>query len=78
MQTWNATHTAYEPRAHGRLRASASDPIAMRYWDEHDLPFTYSLVRHFPFGERYFCSVMAQTYPNRRFLFAGTASGDSR
>ncbi|HEV7958181.1 MAG TPA: alkaline phosphatase family protein, partial [Acidimicrobiales bacterium] len=25
---------------------------------------------------RYFCSVMAQTYPNRRFLIAGTALGD--
>ena len=56
----------------------ASGPIAMRYWDQHDLPFTYSLVQHFPIGERYFCSVLAQTYPNRRFLFTGTASGTDR
>ena len=40
-----------------------------------DLPFTYSLASTFPVGERYFCSVLAQTYPNRRFLFTGTASG---
>jgi phospholipase C len=26
-------------------------------------------------GQRYFCSVLAQTYPNRRFFFTGTASG---
>jgi phospholipase C len=32
-------------------------------------------VSHFPLGERYFSSVLAQTYPNRRFLFTGTASG---
>jgi len=50
-------------------------PIAMRFWDQRDLPFTYSLARHFPIGQRYFCSVMAQTYPNRRFFFSGTASG---
>ena len=47
----------------------------MGFWDERDLPFTYSLARHFPIGQRYFCSVLAQTYPNRRFLFTGTASG---
>ena len=47
----------------------------MRYWDQSDLPFTYSLVQHFPVGERYFCSALGQTYPNRRFLFCGTASG---
>jgi phospholipase C len=47
----------------------------MRFWDRHDLPFTYSLVEHFPIGQRYFCSVLAQTYPNRRFFFTGTASG---
>jgi phospholipase C len=48
----------------------------MRYWDESDIPFTYSLARAgFPIGQRYFGSVLAQTYPNRRFLFTGTASG---
>ncbi len=47
----------------------------MAFWDQVDLPFTYSLAKHFPIGERYFCSVLAQTDPNRRFLFAGTSSG---
>jgi phospholipase C len=73
-QAWNASHQSYDNgRNDGFVRASGA--IAMRYWDERDLPFTYSLVRHFPFGERYFSSVLAQTYPNRRFLFTGTASG---
>jgi phospholipase C len=73
-QAWDASHQAYDGgRNDGFVRASG--PIAMRYWDQGDLPFTYSLVKHFPIGERYFCSVMAQTFPNRRFFFAGTASG---
>jgi phospholipase C len=73
-QAWNASHTSYDGgRNDGFVRASG--PSAMWFWDERDLPFTYSLARHFPIGQRYFCSVLAQTYPNRRFLFAGTASG---
>jgi phospholipase C len=73
-QDWNASHLAYgDGRNNGFVKASG--PVAMRFWDETDLPFTYSLVKHFPMGQRYFCSVLAQTYPNRRFLFTGTASG---
>ena len=73
-QNWNASHQSYDGgRNDGFVKASG--PIAMRFWDQHDLPFTYSLVKHFPMGQRFFCSVLAQTYPNRRFLFTGTASG---
>jgi phospholipase C len=71
---WNASHVAYDNgRNDGFVRASG--PIAMRFWDGRDLPFTYSLVKHFPLGQRYFCSVLGQTYPNRRYFFAGTSSG---
>jgi phospholipase C len=73
-QAWNASHQSYDGgRNDGFVRASG--PIAMRFWDKRDLPFTYSLVKHFPIGERFFCSTLAQTYPNRRFFFTGTASG---
>jgi phospholipase C len=73
-QAWDASHTAWDGgRNDGFVLASGDD--AMWYWDKHDLPYTYSLARHFPIGQRYFCSVLAQTYPNRRFFFAGTASG---
>ena len=61
---WNASHQSYDNgRNDGFVQASG--PIAMRFWDKHDLPFTYSLVEHFPIGERYFCSTLGQTYPNR-------------
>jgi len=73
-QTWNASHQSYDGGRNDGF-VLASGPIAMRYWDQLDLPFTYSLVKHFPIGERFFASVLAQTYPNRRFFFAGTASG---
>jgi phospholipase C len=73
-QSWDASHTSWDGgRNNGFVRASG--PIAMRFWDKRDIPFTYSLAEHYPIGERFFCSVLAQTYPNRRFFFAGTASG---
>jgi phospholipase C len=73
-QAWNASHESWNNgRNDGFVRASG--PMAMHYWDSDFLPFTYSLAKHFPMGQRYFCSVLAQTYPNRRFLFCGTASG---
>ncbi|MFZ0089113.1 MAG: alkaline phosphatase family protein, partial [Solirubrobacteraceae bacterium] len=73
-QTWDASHQAYANGANSGFVA-ASGPVAMRFWDGDDLPFTYSLARQFPIGERFFCSVLAQTFPNRRYLFTGTSSG---
>jgi phospholipase C len=73
-QSWNASHESWDGgRNDGFVRASG--PVAMHFWDDTDLPFTYALARHFPIGQRYFCSVLGPTYPNRRFFFTGTASG---
>jgi phospholipase C len=73
-QSWNASHTAY---ANGTMAGfvQASGDVAMQIWDNTMIPFSYSLAEYFPIGQRYFSSVMAQTYPNRRFFFCGTASG---
>jgi phospholipase C len=73
-QTWKASHMSFGGgRNDGFVRASG--PVAMRYFDAHELPFLHSLARHFPVGERYFCSVLAQTYPNFRYLLTATSSG---
>ena len=53
------------------------DPVAvgMGYWSESDLPFYYGLARTFPLADRWFSSCLGPTFPNRRFLIAGTAHG---
>jgi phospholipase C len=73
-QSWDASHESWN-FGYNNGFVKASGPVAMWFWDQRDIPFTYSLAKHFPMGDRYFCSVLAQTYPNRRFFFAGTASG---
>jgi phospholipase C len=47
----------------------------MGYWSESDLPFYYGLARTFPLADRWFSSCLGPTFPNRRFLIAGTAHG---
>jgi phospholipase C len=73
-QSWNASHQSYNG-GHNNGFVKASGQVAMWFWDQRDLPFTYAMARHFPIGNRYFSSVLAQTYPNRRYLFTGTSSG---
>jgi phospholipase C len=59
----------------GFVRSVASEE-PMGYWTEDVLPFAYSFARTFTLANRWFCSAPCQTYPNRRFLMAGTAYGD--
>jgi phospholipase C len=49
--------------------------VAMGYWTDADLPFYAGLARVFPLADRWFCSCLGPTFPNRRFLIAGTANG---
>ena len=76
-QSWNTSHTCWD---HGSNLGfvKGSGPAALGYWTRDDLPYYHDLASRFPIGDRYFASVMAQTYPNRRFLIAGTALGNIR
>jgi phospholipase C len=73
-QSWDASHLSYGGgRNDGFVKASG--PTAMWFWDDGDLPLTYSLATQFPVGERYFGSCLGQTYPNRRYLIAASSDG---
>jgi phospholipase C len=82
-QEWTASHNAYDNGAmDGFVRTPISPatsqivgPVAMGYWTGDDLPLTYALARTFPIGDRWFCSCLAQTDPNRRYLIAATSQG---
>jgi phospholipase C len=73
-QNWNASHTSWDNGKNDGF-AKASGYSAMWFWDKADLPFTYSMASVFPVGDRFFCSTLCQTYPNRRYLMAGTSDG---
>ena len=81
-QSWRASHIAYDNGTCNGFSASVgvcvpgADPgVPMGYWTDEDLPFYYGLARTFPVADRWFSSCMGPTFPNRRFLIAGTAHG---
>ena len=87
-QTWNASHIADADGSCGGFAESvfktvkSADPavpanpaVPMGYWTEADLPFYHGLAKTFPVADRWFCSCLGPTFPNRRFLIAGTAHG---
>ena len=55
--------------------AAAAATVGLGYWSESDLPFYYGLAKTFPVADRWFSSCLGPTFPNRRFLIAGTAHG---
>jgi phospholipase C len=73
-QSWDASHRSWNYGANDGFVAQCG-PQAMYYYTPDQFPYYYSLASVFPVCDRYFASVMAQTYPNRRFLMAGSAFG---
>ena len=74
-QDWTASHTQFDSGRNDGFVISGSGPVAMGYWDTADQPFYHSLARTFPIADRYFCSVLGQTFPNRRYLIGATSIG---
>ena len=77
-QTWNATHAADRRRQDGRLRQVGRRRLS-RWATGHRPRCCRSPTRwrgRSCVANRWFCSAPCQTYPNRRFLMAGTAYGD--
>ncbi len=75
-QSWNATHEQIDGGEMDGFVRSTESVQPMGYWTPRVLPFAYSFAKAFTVANRWFCSAPCQTYPNRRFLMAGTAYGD--
>jgi phospholipase C len=74
-QTWQDSHTQFADGRNTGFVESGSGPVAMGYWQGSDQPFYYSVASQFPIADRYFCSVLGQTFPNRRYLISATSLG---
>jgi phospholipase C len=75
-QNWNATHQQVNGGLmDGFLKGASADHQPMGFYPPEQLPFAYSLAKTFTVANRWFSSAPCPTYPNRRFLLAGTAYG---
>ncbi|MDQ1361795.1 MAG: phospholipase [Acidimicrobiaceae bacterium] len=73
-QSWDASHQCWDGGRNDDF-VKVCGPASMYFYTKTQLPFYFGLASTFPLCDRYFSSVMAQTYPNRRFLMAGSAFG---
>jgi phospholipase C len=79
--SWNGTHKEWDNGAMDGFTAAnaiSQDPTgsrAMGYYTQADLPYYYALYDRFAIGDRYFASVLSQTFPNRFYSLAGTSFG---
>ena len=70
---WDAGHAQ---RDRGFLgEGSGNDRYALGYYQGEDLPFTSRMARRFTTFDRYHCSVLGPTQPNREFLHGGQSGG---
>jgi phospholipase C len=74
-QEWEQSHIQFSNGRNNGFVESLSGPVAMGYWEKADQPFYYSMASVFPISDRYFCSLLGQTYPNRRYLISATSLG---
>jgi phospholipase C len=82
-QSWRAAHaqfaggkmTGFVTATEVTSSATADSSVAMGYWTAADLPFYHGLASTFPLADHWFSSCLGPTFPNRRFLLAGTAHG---
>lgn len=74
-QTWNSSHLQWDSGKMDGFVTATESHEPMGYFDGADLPWYYALARTYGIGDRYFCSCLAQTLPNRRYLQAATSDG---
>src|SRR2546427_9587343 len=63
-------------REHLADNGSANGPLTMGYYRRTDLPFYYALADAFTICDRFFCSVIGPTDPNRLYSMSGTLDPD--
>ena len=82
--SWGPQHTAWNGGAmDGFVRAHLADdpvngPLTMGYYTREDLPFYHALADAFTICDRYHCSVIGPTDPNRLYTMTGTLDPDGK
>jgi phospholipase C len=61
-------------RCDGFLKGD-NDAYAIGYYVEQDVPFLASVARSFTMCDRFFCSILASTFPNREYMHAAQSYG---
>lgn len=82
---WDASHRQWNDGRndgfvleHEARHGPAEGHRAMSYYDRAGLPVFYALADEYALCQRWFCSVMGPTWPNRFYALAATSTGLQR
>jgi phospholipase C len=54
---------------------SKNDVFALSYYDEGELEFLHGAARHWTVYDRFFCSLLGPTWPNRYYMWSAQSGG---
>jgi phospholipase C len=74
--SWEGGRRQYNGGAMDGFRKSPNDEFAIGYYEEANLPFIPQLAHNFTLYDRYFCSILSETWPNRLYMHSGTSGGN--
>jgi phospholipase C len=63
-------------RCDGFLRSGGNDVFSISYYAENDLGFIQDAARTFTTFDRFHCSLMGSTLPNREYMWSGESYGN--
>ncbi len=72
---WGSSHDQFNGGLNDGFVKDYGGPEVMGYQRRSDLPITYALADEYALCDRYFCSVMGPTWPNRFYGHCGTSDG---
>ena len=71
----NGSMDGFDVNPQDGTTASASGSFAVSYFTPREMPAWFALMEQAPVADRWFCSALAQTWPNRQYSLAGTSRG---
>jgi phospholipase C len=72
---WTTAHKDYDGGKMDGFVYSEGNKETMGYYDGGDLPHYWKAAQEYVLCDRYFTSVMSESFPNHLYLVAGTAGG---
>lgn len=72
---WDSSREQFNGGLNDGFVVDYGGPGVMQYMQRADLPIFYALADQFTVCDRYFCSVMGPTWPNRFYGHTGTSGG---
>jgi phospholipase C len=73
--SWEGGRTQYDSGKLDGFRKSPNDDFALGYYNKADIPFSPAVADAFTLYDRYFCSLLGPTWPNREYMHSAQSGG---